>query len=261
MTPDGESLPDGTRGPAAVLRVFHDIETLPPEEDMRQRLSPAKIRKLLRKRASKEAGPETECSDEEFRDLALHGEYGRVLTIGLIVERDGKIIHRGVLGRERQTLMFHLDEGRTLKGFWGLLRGFNPDRDLLIGHNCFWDLKFLVKRSIINRVRPTVSLSFAKYRSRPIFDTMQEWGCWDFGCSISLEHLAEVLKLDMRKTEGIDGSKVYDQFCAGCHDKIAEYCVQDVELARAIYYRMVNPDGPEPVGEYLCLPDSKTVAV
>ncbi len=75
-------------------RFFIDVETLPPDKNSmescdREEISPS--------------------SEDDYRRLALDGDYGRVLTIGLIVENDDKVIHRGVLGRERQTMMFHLD--------------------------------------------------------------------------------------------------------------------------------------------------------
>ena len=217
-------------------RVYVDIETLPPE---------------------KESGLYEELcqsSDDEFRKLALDGDFGRVLTVGVIVEQDNQITHQGLLGRERQTLMFHLDEVRTLRGFWKLMQGFNTNRDLVIGHNVFWDLLFLYKRSIVQRVRPSVELSFARYRSQPIYDTMQMWNRWDFRKFISLDKLAKVLGLESSKQQGIDGSKVYDHFCAGCHVEIADYCMRDVRLVRQIYQRMVFevedwPQAAEPAGE------------
>ena len=229
-----------------MLRVFVDIETLPPEEDVRRKLSPPVVRKLIRKRD--DGGDEdSECTEEEFRRLALHGEYGRVLTIGVIVESDGEEISRGVLGRDRQTMTFHLDEAKTLRGFWKLLRDFNVNRDLIIGHNIHaFDLPFLEKRSRIHRIRPTVKFSYARYRSRPIYDTMQEWCHWNFGQYVSLELLAEVLKVGVSKTEGMDGSRIYDCFCAGGHEDIASYCLRDVEVARAVYYAMEYPEGPLP---------------
>jgi 3'-5' exonuclease len=210
------------------MRVFLDIETLPPDEQV--------------SRAISSEGP---VADEEFRGLALDGDWGRVLTIGLVVERDGVEVHRGLLGRERQTMMFHLDEARTLRAFWRLLRGFNPRRDLVVGHNIFdFDLLFLYKRSVIQRVRPSVELSFARYRSRPVFDTMHEWERWKWQRRhISLDELARILGLESSKCEGMDGSKVYDKFCAGCHDEIARYCMRDVELVRQVYYRMVFEEG------------------
>lgn len=205
-----------------VMRVFLDIETLPPERD-----------------TLRETG--VFADDEEYRNLALSGDWGRVLTVGLVVERDGREIHRGLLGRERQTMMFHLDEARTLRAFWKLLKSFNTRRDLVVGHNVFdFDLLFLYKRSVIHRIRPTVDLSFARYRSQPIFDTMHEWERWRW-CRkhISLDELARVLGLESSKQDGIDGSKVYDKFCAGCHGEIAEYCMKDVDLVRQVYYRIV----------------------
>lgn len=163
-----------------------------------------------------------------------------MLSVGMIVEQDGEIICRGVLGRERESLRFHLDEARTLRGFWNQLRGFDEKRNLIIGHNVYeFDLPFLYKRSVIQRVRPSVRLSFARYRSRPIFDTMKEWELWAWRPAIKLEELAEVLQLGMTKTEGMDGGCIYDRFREGCHQEIADYCLRDVELAREIYYRLV----------------------
>lgn len=205
-----------------------DIETLPPDK------------------SGTVAGVQEEIgsySDEEFRRLALDGEFGRVLTIGLIVEHDGQVIHRGLLGRERQTMMFHLDEARTLRAFWKLLKGFNLRRDLIVGHNLFdFDLPFIYKRSVIQRVCPTVELPFTRYRSQPIFDTMHQWNKWSPRKYVSLDRLAKVLGHESSKGQGIDGGRVYDKFCEGCHQEIADYCMRDVDLVRAIYNRMVFPE-------------------
>lgn len=214
-------------------RIFVDIETLPPDKGTSIISLPEEV---------------TACSDEEFRRLALDGDFGRVLTIGIIVEHDDQVIHRGLLGRERQTMMFHLDEARTLRGFWKLLRGFNVSRDFVIGHNLFdFDLPFLYKRSVIQRVRPTVELPFTRYRSRPIFDTMHQWNKWSPRKFVSLDRLAKVLGLESSKGQGINGRLIYDRFCEGCHKEIADYCMRDVELVREIYYRMsfADQDGAE----------------
>lgn len=205
-------------------RIFVDIETLPPDKAMSVTTLPEEV---------------SACSDEEFRRLALDGDFGRILTVGVIVEHDDQVIHRGLLGRERQTMMFHLDEARTLRCFWRLLKGFNVSRDLVIGHNVFdFDLPFLYKRSVIQRVRPSVELSFARYRSHPIFDTMHQWNKWSPRKFVSLDRLAKVLGLESSKGQGIEGRLVYDRFCEGCHQEIADYCMRDVELVREIYYRM-----------------------
>ena len=61
---------------------------------------------------------------------------------------------------------------------------------------------------------------------------------WAWRPGIKLEELAEVLRLGMTKTEGMDGSRVYDRFREGRREEIADYCLRDVELTREIYYRL-----------------------
>lgn len=238
-------------------RIFLDVESVPPPEEWRSQIKSAVVRKLCRRSGISpadgnegEQGDTNICTDEQFRLLALHAEYGRVLTIGVIVEQDWQVVHCGLLGRERPSGRLHLDEHRTLRAFWKLLQDFNVGRDLIIGHNVLdFDLPFLYKRSRINRIHPSVLLNFARYRSAPIYDTMREWAHWNpQAMHISLVELADVLKVGLAKTEGMDGSHVYDEFLAGNHAQVAEYCLQDVRMARAIYYRMVFPEGPEPQG-------------
>jgi DNA polymerase elongation subunit (family B) len=226
-------------------RIFIDIETLPPSEEVREQLALELTRHC---RENDKSGAVSSMSaqsiEDEFRKLALSGEMGRVLAVGVIVERDREITQRGVIGRDRATRLFHLDEARTLRGFWRLFNDFNTEQDLIIGHNIFdFDLSFLFKRSIIHRVRPSVRLSFARYRSRPIYDTMCEWSQWSWKGRVSLDRLAKALGLESSKGEGIDGSRVYDYFCAGCHEEIADYCMRDVELVRQIYLRMNFEEG------------------
>lgn len=222
-------------------RYFIDVETLPPEEEYRSQIKPNLIRQLCPRAVSM-------CADEQFRLLALHAEYGRVLAIGVLIEQDHQIVRCGVLGRSRGQSHFHLDEALTLRGFWKLLGDFDVRRDLIIGHNVLdFDLPFLYKRSRINRIHPGILLNFARYRHAPIYDTMREWTHWNpHAGMLSLTHLAEILKVSMAKTAGIDGGRVYDEFIAGNHELIAEYCLQDVKVVRAVYYRMVFPEGPEP---------------
>jgi len=203
-----------------VMRVFLDAETLPPERDDH----------LVREKYP-------DCTDEEYRGLALNPEYGRLLCVGLIVEIGGKIIHRGVLGRDRATKLFHLDEARTLRALWKLLAPFDQRRDLLIGFNVLdFDLHYICTRSVIKKVRPSIDVCFARYRSRPVFDVMWEFTHWRK--KISLNDVAEILGLESSKRDGVNGSKVYDLFTEGRHEEIACYCMRDVELTRAVYHRL-----------------------
>lgn len=230
-----------------VKRIYLDIETLPPDESSRARITVGMIRKLDRHFVAPERRDDERCNDAELRRLALFAEYGRVLCIGMIIECDGTPARSGVLGFDRRGESLHPDEGRTLRQFWKLLEGFNTSRDLIIGHNALdFDLPFIYNRSRINRVRPSVRLSFARYRSQPIYDTMREWANWNPKANLSLRHLSEVLRLGLSKSDDFGGGKVYDAYLAGHHQAIADYCLQDVVVTRAAYYRLTQPDCDPP---------------
>ncbi len=208
-----------------IRRIFLDIETLPPSEC-----------------GHPDCNGRDPCPDDEYHKLALKAERGRLLCVGIIIEQNGIILHQGVLGRDRATLRFHLDEAKTLRAFWKQFIGFDPRKDLVVGHNIYeFDLLFLYKRSVVHQVKPPVMLSFARYRSQPIFDTMKEWQKWAFG-GVSLADLAHTLNLPSSKQNGLDGSKVYEYFMRNKHVEIAEYCLRDVLLTREIYYRMQFED-------------------
>ena len=222
-----------------IRRVFFDIETLPPLEETREQIT-RQVASALQSGGEKLSDETVTAEvDKQFRKLALSGEHGRLLAIGVIVERGNEIESQGILGRERATGKFHLDEARTLRAFWKLISNFDTRKDLIVGHNLMeFDLPFVRKRSIVHRVQPTVSFCFARYRSQPIYDTMKEWAHWAFKANISLDELTKVLGFESPKQNGIDGSHIYDLFREDRHDEIADYCMRDVEAVRSIYYRM-----------------------
>jgi hypothetical protein len=64
---------------------------------------------------------------------------------------------------------------------------------------------------------------------------MIEWA--GFGNRISMDNLAKALGVK-GKTVDMDGSQVWPEFEKGNIDKIANYCVDDVECTREIYNRL-----------------------
>jgi DNA polymerase elongation subunit (family B) len=200
-----------------------DIETLPSlqpvEADTRERRS----------------GKDTDAHAR----TALSGDFGRILCIGFAEEDGSGVVSRGCLGWDGERKKFDGDEDQILTAFWRMLKGFRPSVDRVVGHNLFdFDLKFIYKRSVVHGVKPSVELSFARYRNQPLFDTMCEWERWGYGSKISLDRLARVLNLPSSKSDGVDGSQVSQLFSAGEHEAIYNYCQRDVELTRLIYRRL-----------------------
>lgn len=241
-------------------KIFLDIETLPPHEDFRAEVLQRVLDEVQQKGEMLNEQELAQQSDERFRLLALQGEYGRILTIGLIIEEDGQVKQQGVLGRDRETRRFHLDEARTLRAFWNKMRSFDQRQDLFVGHNILdFDLPFILKRSIIHHIQPSLALPFRRYQRQPIYDTMWEWGCWRH--KVKMHELTLALGLASPKTEEMDGGRVYDAYRQGCHEEIARYCMRDVEAARAAYYRLNFADAPAMTRYELLAPETGSMAL
>lgn len=213
------------------MNLFFDIETIPADESLKDTIVELE-RKKEKKREITEAAEggnlykRKKSTETIYRLTSLSGDFGRIFCICYALDNEPVDIIRA-------------DEKEILIKWWQI-----ADRaDLFVGHNIMeFDLPFIYKRSIIHQIKPAarhLNLSFARYRSDPIFDTMKEWDKWNMKSSISLDKLAKVLGFPTSKDGGIDGSKVYDAYLKGKYDEICQYCKRDVELTRKVYKRMV----------------------
>jgi predicted PolB exonuclease-like 3'-5' exonuclease len=107
-----------------------------------------------------------------------------------------------------------------------------------VGHNLAkFDLPFIWKRSVINDVPCCAGVKWndAKH-GYSCYDTMIAWA--GFGNRISADNLCNILGIK-GKTEGMDGSLVYDTWQTDPH-KVIEYCHDDVTLVKEIHARLTK---------------------
>jgi len=208
------------------VNIFLDIETIPAEESDKKSALDLVLKK--KQRYGKEVDLGKENMEQLYRDTAVSGDFGRIFCIGYALE-DG------------QVQIIYGEEKKILEEWWKVA----AKGDCFIGHNIMeFDLRFIYKRSIVNRIKPSakhLNLSFARYRNFPIFDTMKEWEKWS-NSYIALDALAKILQLPSSKDGGIKGSQVFDFFLAGKYKEIYEYCKRDVQLTRQVYNRMLFKD-------------------
>lgn len=203
------------------MKLFLDIETLPAPGEKMEIIKQLWDESRQKNSANREVKGITDF-DTFFRNTSFQGEFGRIFCIGYAVDN-------------YPTECLSGDEKEILQKFWELA----GKADLFIGHNVMdFDLKFIYKRSIILKIKPSRDLSFARYRNNPIYDTLHEWEKWS-GKGTGLHRLSLAMGLASPKEEGIDGSKVYDYFLAGKGEEIIEYCKRDVEATRKVYKRMI----------------------
>ncbi len=223
-------------------KLYFDIETIPCDESSHKPLEYLYERKLGKKMKEKNLDKEAAIAEigtleKYIESTGFDGAFGRILCIAYAINDEAT-----------RVICNDGNEKKTLEDFWFVAKQI----DLFVGHNIMeFDLRFILQRSIILGVKPTWNrfeipgvkpwemgkfLTFARYKSAPIFDTMCEWSNWGSG-KVGLEHIALALGIPTPK-EGIDGSEVWKFYQDGKVKDICDYCMRDVETTRAIYQRM-----------------------
>jgi hypothetical protein len=194
--------------------MFLDIETLPADESMYKELET-----IYKSRKKKNRDGVKKTFEEYLESTGLDGTWGRIFCLSYAMNDDPVECLSG-------------DEKKILKDFWKIAL----QADMYIGFNVLdFDLKFIIQRSIIHQIRPSVDIPFARYRDFPVYDIMWEWTKWQ--SRISMDELARAMKLKSSKKD-LDGSKVHQYYQKGKYKEIEKYCNADVELTRKIFKRM-----------------------
>lgn len=195
-------------------KLFFDIETVPAPASQH-----GLLQEILAMRQAKGQDLE-ETIDSFIGKSGLSGEFGRIVCLAYAID-DGPV---EVLWGE---------ETEILEGFWQVAVSVTR----FIGHNVLdFDFPFIMKRSRILGIKPSRTISFARFRQDPIYDTMHEWTLWNRP-SVSLDTLAKAFGLPTSK-DTMDGSEVAGYFAAGRIEEICDYCKKDVVLTRHVYDRM-----------------------
>lgn len=143
------------------------------------------------------------------------------------------------------------DEARVLTGFWASVERYGQ----IVGWNSAgFDLPFIITRSIINGVLPTVDVSqyTRRYSNRPHLDLKMALLNWPSGPYKAGEGLDEwALALGLEPKSG-HGSLVFDMVQRGAWDELEAYALQDARLTYQIAERVAPYFGvsvPAPVAQ------------
>ncbi|KAF0235097.1 MAG: hypothetical protein FD177_256 [Desulfovibrionaceae bacterium] len=213
----------------SVTDIYIDIETIPspcpPSPECIQ--APANY-----KDPEKIAAYRQNAIEDEWRKESLLSHRGRVLCIGWAVD-DGEACS-----------VCAEPEGPAIESFWASLCSQLPresSRSIRwVGFNVTsFDLQWLRHRSFKYGLRDLSYQLPADRYPKNVFDLRSWWLGPDYQGKGKLEEIAAFFGLP-GKTDGIDGSKVFDFWRAGQLDEIAAYCRRDVELVRELHQRITG---------------------
>lgn len=217
------------------MQLFFDIETIPGQraglrDELRAALKPpGNIKKP--ESIAKWFQEEGEAALEDaYAATALDGAQGQIICIGWAIN-DAQA--DAMVGRPQPTA-----EADIIQSFFRAvqLARISPQESVtIVGHNVInFDLRFLWQRCYVHGIRPPAWLPRdPKPWGGEVFDTMTAWA----GSSgrVSLDKLARALGLGGKSGSGAD---VWPMVQAGEWDRLAEYCAQDVELARECWRKL-----------------------
>ncbi len=147
-----------------------------------------------------------------------------------------KIVAIGVKRREEEpTIWANDDEESILRDFWSYVRD-SPSKLYVTFNGMGFDVPFLTIRSMINGVRPSVTLNINKWRmlEENHFDLMvaltEKWGItW-----VSLEIMAKVMDIDL-PADRVQGHQIRDLHNREDWDAIRRHNLQDLELTEKLF--------------------------
>lgn len=206
--------------------VYFDIETIPTQDDAVKAdiLANLKAPANYKKPESIEAW-KAENGPAQIEKTSFDAASGHVCTIAW-AKNEGEIFadHAETVEQEKQIIT----------NFFSRLDQYHSEK--FCGHNLAgFDIPFLTRRAIILGIE--IPQSFPR-NPKPwdakVHDTMFMWDSKNF---MSMDALCKAMKIDGK--EGFDGSMVAKAWSDGEHEKIQDYCADDVYRTREIHKRFL----------------------
>lgn len=234
------------------MNLFIDIETVPSQHPealvaVRASLKPPATLKKAESIAAWWANDAEQAAADTWRKQSLDGgTHGEIVSIALVCSMGQWVQCRPVGGSSEAELIaaafaqvaaWQAEEAHALAPN---ARAWQADI-YPVAHNAAFDMGFLWRRAIVNRVAvPT-------WLPGPMARAGKDYGCsmlvWaGFGGRVSLDSLCSALGVHSPKDGGMDGSQVFDAWLAGEHERIAAYNLRDT-IAVAEVWNLLQGGG------------------
>lgn len=220
-----------------------DIETVGEEFSAMDATTQAIMTKWIRENAEDEAEYERELAQLTGR-LGFSPFTGEIVAIGTLDADSGKggvyfqAPGKEITPFEEDGVKFEpMDERRMIEKFWEVAKF----AQVFVGFNSRgFDAPFLIMRSAVHRIRPTVALMSGRYlyqqkgvKHIDLMDQLQFYGSvWK---RPSLHLVTRAFGIESPKADGVTGDDVAPLFKSGDYETIARYNLRDLRATRELY--------------------------
>jgi predicted PolB exonuclease-like 3'-5' exonuclease len=170
---------------------------------------------------------EKELEKKTIKAMSLDPDLGKIVAIGAMdVDKWGKPVGEPIsfCGDNEFDILFN---------FWNMTRKRNPGFHTIGFNTISFDIPFIFRRSLYNKIQVPVQMTLRRYSYTPHFDILQTICDWDSRKFKSLDFYAEAFGFTNRKSA--HGSDVYELYMGGKFDVISEYVIQDCRVEHEFY--------------------------
>ncbi|MEE9432096.1 MAG: ribonuclease H-like domain-containing protein [Melioribacteraceae bacterium] len=223
------------------MAIIFDIETVGFDIDQ---LAESQQEFLLRY-AEKEKDEilKEEKRDEAKRYLSLYPYTAKIISIGLLnAETGGTLVLYSSSStseeneewevEEKMIKYKGLSEVELLKSFWSYIS--KTDKVITFNGRNF-DLPFLMLRSAMLNIKPSVNLIHNRYNITRHIDLLDQFTFYGITRKFNLDFYCHAFGITSPKSKGISGMEVKELYKAGKTKDIAIYCGEDVKATYELY--------------------------
>lgn len=217
-------------------KIYIDIETIPVGDpiDPRTLTPPGNIKKVdTIETWYRDEAPR--LANEQFRKRSLDSMAGAVLVVSWAIDNQEP---QFIIAEETDDISDATPEEFLMANLEFSFQNSISGPVIWVGHNAVgFDMLWLWRRAIkYDLPWLATNIKIDRYKGN-VHDTMLIWGGGGFNNFSKLDDIAKFLGIE-GKTEGVDGSKVYDLYLEGKIDEIAKYCSNDVRMVRDVYQQI-----------------------
>ncbi len=212
------------------MNIVFDIETVGVEFE---ELSESQQEFILRY-AEKEHDEKLreEKIDDAKRFLSLYPLTARTVAIGMLrTDTEGSVIlfdgteEQNWENEEKNIKYWGMSESEMLTNFWEFAS--KADKTISFNGRAF-DVPFLLIRSAINKIKPTINLLGNRYSNKRHVDLLEEFTFHGLTKKFNLDFYCQAFGIESPKSHGVTGMEVKELYKAGRIDDIAIYCGNDI---------------------------------
>ncbi len=175
--------------------------------------------------------------EEAERYLSLYPFTAKVVAIGLLnTETEHSLVlyeGEGEWESEEKNVKYRgVAEEEILELFWGYLR--KVERVITFNGRNF-DLPFLMLRSAVLKIKPSVNLLGSRFDSRKHLDLLEALTFHGITRKFNLDFYCRAFGVESPKAHGVTGMDVKELYNAGRIKEVAVYCGNDIQATYELY--------------------------